>query len=69
MDGTGYLVYDILNKVKKDICIICRIDTNKNYYYELPCNCRVCSKKCFQKYIDIMIKQDFEKISKNDYIV
>ena len=67
MDGTGYLVYDILNKVKKDICIICRIDTSKNYYYELPCNCRVCSKKCFQKYIDIMIKQDFEKISKNDY--
>ena len=67
MNNTGYLVYDILKEVKKDICIICRNDTTKNYYYQLPCNCRFCSKKCFKKYIDIIIYKDLEKIDKNDF--
>ena len=67
MEGTGYLVYEILNQVKQNICIICRNDTTKNYYYELPCGCRHCSKQCFKKYIDIMIYKEYEKIDKNDY--
>ena len=67
MNGTGYLVYKILEEVKKEICLICRKDTKSNFYYELPCKCRLCSKKCFKKYINIMIYKDFDKLSKNDY--
>ena len=67
MQDTGYLVYEVLNKVKKDICLICLNNTIKNYYYQLPCECRFCSKKCFKKYIDIMIYKHFEKINKNDF--
>ena len=67
MADTGYLVYEILNNVKSDICIICRNDTTKNYYYKLPCDCAICSKKCFNKYIDIIINQDYEKINKNNF--
>ena len=67
MADTGYFVYEILNIVKSNICIICRNDTTKNYYYKLPCYCTLCSKKCFKKYIDIMINQDFEKINNNNY--
>ena len=67
MEGTGYSVYEILNIVKRDICLICRNDTIKNYYYELPCKCRLCSKKCFKKYRDIMIYKHFDKINKNNF--
>ena len=67
MADTGYLVYEVLNKVKKDICIICLNNTTKNYYFQLPCQCRLCSKKCFKKYFDIIIYKDFEKINKNDF--
>ena len=67
MADTGYLVYEIFKKIKINICLICRNDTSKNYYYELPCKCRLCSKKCFKKYIEIMIYQDYEKIEKNNF--
>lgn len=65
--NTGYFLHDILNQVKKEICVICRNNTNKNFFNELPCNCRLCSKKCFDKYIDIMINKDLEKMNKNSF--
>ena len=46
---------------------MCQKDTVNNYYYILPCECRLCSKKCFKKYIDIMMFKDIEKFKKNDY--
>ena len=67
MANTGYLLHDILYQVKKDICVICRNDTSKNFFYELPCNCRLCSKTCFDKYIEIIIYHDFAQISKNSF--
>ena len=67
MAETGFLVYEILKKVKMNICLMCQKDTVNNYYYILPCECRLCSKKCFKKYIDIMMFKDIEKFKKNDY--
>ena len=67
MAETGFLVYEILKKVKMNICLMCQKDTANNYYYILPCECRLCSKKCFKKFIDIMMFKDIEKFKKNDY--
>ena len=61
MSDTGFLVYEILNKVKMNICLMCQKDTINSYYYILPCECRLCSKKCFKKYIDVMMFKDIEK--------
>ena len=67
MAETGFLVYETLKKVKMNICLICQKDTVNNYYYVLPCECRLCSKKCFKKYIDIMMFKHIEKFNNNDY--
>lgn len=67
MANTGYFLYDVLNQVKKDICIICRNSTSNNFFNELPCKCRLCSKKCLDKYFDIIINKDLEKMNKNSF--
>ena len=68
MNDSGYYIYKEIDILKKDICLIClKDDIRKNYYYKLPCNCRLCSKSCFNKYLDIMIKKHFEKMCDNSY--
>ena len=68
MTDAGCLIYKVINEIKKDICLICiHNETSKNYYYQLPCGCRFCSKTCFNKYLDIMIKKHYEKMCNNNY--
>ena len=68
MTENGYLIYKVIDDIKKDICLICiHNDTSKKYYYQLPCGCRFCSKACFNKYLDIMIKKHYEKMCNNSY--
>ena len=68
MTEEGYLIYKIVDKIKKDICLICiHNDTSKKYYYQLPCGCRFCSKTCFNKYLDIIIKKYYDKMCNNSY--
>ena len=68
MNESGYLIYKEVNKIKKDICLICRNNNiRKNYYYKLPCGCRFCCKSCFNKYLEIMIKKHYEKMCNNTY--
>ena len=68
MTEEGYLIYKIVDEIKKDICLICiHNDTSKKYYYQLPCGCRFCSKTCFNKYLDIIIKKNYDKMCNNSY--
>jgi len=68
MNESDYLIYKEVNKIKKDICLICRNNNiRKNYYYKLPCGCRFCCKSCFNKYLEIMIKKHYEKMCNNSY--
>ena len=68
MTETGCLIYKVINEIKKDLCLICiNNDTSIKYYYQLPCGCRFCSKTCFNKYLDIMIKKHYEKMCNNSY--
>ena len=68
MTEAGCLIYKVINEIKKDICLICiHNDTSKKFYYQLPCGCRLCSKPCFNKYLDIMIKKFYDKMCNNSY--
>ena len=68
MNESGYLIYKEVNRIKKDICIICtNNDLRKNYYYKLPCRCILCSKQCFNKYLEIMIKKHYDKMCDNSF--
>ena len=68
MNESDYLIYKEVDKIKKDICLICTKNSiRKNFYYKLPCGCRFCSKPCFNKYLEIMIKKHYEKMCKNSY--
>ena len=67
MKDNGYFVYDLINIIKKDICLICFKEDLQKFYFELPCGCRLCSKKCFNKYFEIMINKNFNKMCNNSY--
>ena len=68
MTEAGCLIYKVIYEIKKDICLICiGNDTSKHFYYELPCGCRFCSKVCFNKYLDIMIKKYYDKMCNNSF--
>ena len=68
MTEAGCLIYKVINEIKKDICLICiHNNTNKKFYYQLPCGCRLCSKQCFNKYLDIMLKKFYDKMCNNSY--
>ena len=67
MKDNGYVVYELINIIKKDICLICFKEDLQKFYFELPCGCRLCSKKCFNKYFEIMINKNFNKMCNNSY--
>jgi hypothetical protein len=68
MTEAGCLIYKVINEIKKDICLICiHNNTSKKFYYQLPCGCRLCSKQCFNKYLDIMLKKFYDKMCNNSY--
>ena len=56
--NSGYKLDDLFNKLKKQICLYCGFNINNdNYYLDLPCLCRICTKKCFDGYFKFIDKQ------------
>ena len=49
---------DILLSIKKNLCLACGLNNSKedDFFIELPCKCRICSKICFFKYLKIIEK-------------
>ena len=43
---------ELFSQVRISLCLWCwkNIEGN-NYFIKLPCNCKLCSKQCFDKYI------------------
>ena len=55
--NSGYKFDDLFLKIKKEICLYCGFNINfDNYYLELPCNCRICKKECFDGYFKVIEK-------------
>ena len=50
--NSGFRLKDLFLEIRQSMCIYCakNID-NSNFYLELPCKCRICTKNCFEKYI------------------
>jgi len=48
----GFTFKDLFNEIKQTICLYCgsNIVDNK-YYFEFPCKCKICNKKCFDNYM------------------
>ena len=44
---------ELFNKIRTNICLWCgnNIDEEKKYFMRLPCDCKLCSKNCFDNYI------------------
>ena len=44
---------ELFNKIRTNICLWCgnNIDEEKKYFIILPCDCKLCSKDCFDNYI------------------
>ena len=62
--NSGYNFKDLFLEVRKTICLYCGFSINgDNFYIELPCQCRICKKDCFDGYIK-HIKDNLE-ISEN----
>lgn len=46
---------ELFTAVRTNICLWCWKNLeNNNYFIELPCNCKICSKKCFENYTKIV---------------
>ena len=64
--NSGYKFYDLLLETRKGMCLYCGFNIeDNNFYIELPCQCRMCNKKCFDGYIK-EIKKKLE-IGENQY--
>ena len=56
--NSGYKLDDLFIKLRKQICLYCGFNINNdNYYLDLPCECRICSKNCFDGYLKMVEKQ------------
>ena len=50
----------IIDEIKKKICVSCQEEIKNNEYYELPCKCRLCSKEDLDIYLsNIDLKTGF----------
>lgn len=46
---------ELFTAVRTNICLWCWKNLeNNNYFIELPCKCKICSKKCFENYTKIV---------------
>ena len=59
INNTKYKLKDILLEIRKNLCLYCgnSLNSPKNYFFKLPCECRICSQKCFMEYTT-MISQN-----------
>ena len=52
---------DLFLKLKEIICLWCGKNIDENIVYiKLPCNCNICSKKCFEKYVKLIEEKNEE---------
>ena len=50
--NSGFRLKDLFSEIKQSMCIYCAKNVDKNnYYLELSCGCKICTKNCFEKYI------------------
>ena len=55
--NSGYKLNDLLLDIRKTMCLFCGFNIiNNDYYIELPCQCKICKKECFDGYIKEMKK-------------
>ena len=53
---------ELFDNIKTSICLICGKNLEEeNYFFTLPCKCRLCSKKCFDIYIKLVDEKN-EKV-------
>lgn len=56
--NSGYKFEDLFLEIRKINCLYCGNSLiNDNFYVELPCNCRICKKECFEEYINYTKKK------------
>ena len=58
ISNSGYQFDELFLEIRKAMCLYCGFGfTEQNYYLELPCQCRICQKKCFLGYLKIIEKK------------
>ena len=57
--GLNIDIYKLFSKIKQKICLICRGNVNNNNnMIKLPCECKFCSEKCFDVYMQEIDKKN-----------
>jgi hypothetical protein len=53
IENSGFTFKNLFFDIRQNMCLFCgnNIEDNK-YYIELPCKCKICKKKCFEKYME-----------------
>lgn len=50
--NSGYTFKYIFDEIRETMCLVCGGNIeNKNYFFDLPCKCKICKKDCFDKYV------------------
>ena len=52
--NSEYQFKDLFYEIRKSMCLFCVKSIEDKYYLELPCSCKICSKACFDKYMQIV---------------
>ena len=61
LDNCDYNLEDLFLKIRKSICLCCMANIkDENFFIELPCNCRLCKKDCFDIYFKQMVEKKLE---------
>ena len=56
LNNTKFKFEDIFLNVRSKLCIYCgeNLKSKDDFFIKLPCECRICSQKCFFNYIEIL---------------
>ena len=72
INNSNYKLEDLFLDIRITICLYCgeNLKSKNDYYIELPCKCRICCKKCFLGYIEVMKAYIAlnENPARNDYV-
>ena len=57
INNSKFKFNDLFISVRKQLCLYCGQPQDEyQYFIELPCNCRICTKKCFIEYVSYISK-------------
>ena len=66
IEFSGKKLNDYIIPIKKNICVQCQNNFEKNSEkYNLPCNCYLCSKKCYYNYFNFLLVNYVKLIEEN----